>query len=78
MKITMMKTYDGLKEKLSSKFFLLLIFKKLAILGKSTVGLLVVLCTDPGPQQIRSEPRVLIDLTLLLHNYGLPVQGKVD
>ena len=49
MKITMMKPYDGLKEKLSSKFFLLLIFKKLAILAKRTVGLLVVLCTDPGP-----------------------------
>ena len=31
MKITMMKPYDGLKEKLSSKFFLLLIFKKLAV-----------------------------------------------
>ena len=34
MKITMMKPYDGLKEKLSSKFFLLLIFKKLADLLK--------------------------------------------
>lgn len=45
----MMKPYDCLKEKLSSKFFLLLIFKKLAIWGKSAFGLLVVLCTDPGP-----------------------------
>ena len=35
-----------------------------------------MLSTDPGPQWTRPEPHVLIDLTLLLHNCGLPVQEK--
>lgn len=57
MKITMMKQRidsDGLKENLSSKFFLLLIKKTkqktLPFFWKIIVRLLVVFSTDAGPQ----------------------------
>lgn len=73
---------DVLKEKLLSRFFLLLIKTKqnktTCLFGK-TVGrpLLVVLCTDAGLQQLRPEPPVLIEVTFLVYNGRLPVREKV-
>lgn len=50
---------DILKEKLSSKFFLLLIKKRKTLPffwgGDTIIGLLVVLSIEAGPQKIRPD-----------------------
>lgn len=51
---------DILKEKLSSKFFLLLIKKRKTLPfflggGNTIIGLLVVLSIEAGPQKIRPD-----------------------
>lgn len=69
---------DILKEKLSSKFFLLLIIKKknLAFFGEHHYWAIGCAFHRGWPSEDQARCHILISLTLLLHNGGLPVRRK--
>lgn len=71
---------DILKEKLSSKFFLLLIKKRktLPFFGGGEHHYWAIGCAfhRGWPSEDQARCHILIGLTLLLHNGGLPVRRK--